>query len=295
MILVLLVGCGSISNQIFVDDASFLDVLPDEERQTVGFEDDLYSESARAAVGDTADLVVLSINATRGVNGFIFTVLGAVDGLRALPPSERTEDSRRWGPFDAGCEVSATALMSRDHGVYDWSVSGRQSDAEQVFLYGTHYTGTSVRKGDGQFVFDHGRWSAWCGTGESGVLTVDYDNREGVDLVVAMEEVEPSVTYALRRTGGEGDFQYRHVGDIEGDGSDESATVSVRNRWVPGTGGRSDAVVTGGGFGEAQWRWSQCWDARGALTWEGESLGLFEESGDPASCVYDDVATVDRI
>ncbi len=295
MLLLLLLACGSVSNEIFAEDAAFLDAFPDEERQTVGFESDLSTESARASIGETADLVVLSVGATRGVNEFIFTLLGAVETLRGLPPAERTDDSRRWGPFEADCEVDATALMSRDAGVYDWSISGRQSDETYVFLYGTHYAGSSVRAGDGQFVFDRGQWASWCGNDDDGLLTVDYDNREGVDLVVVLDEVEPALTYALRRTADEGDFQYRYVGDIEDDGSSEDATVTVRNRWEPGTGGRSDAFVTGGGFEERQWRWSQCWDARGGLTWEGESLGLFEESGDASTCVYADVAEVDRI
>ncbi len=300
--LLYLFACGDMSNSIFADDADFLSALPSEERQTIPYEDDLTNDAARAAVGEQADLVTLSLSTSQGVNAFIFRLLGVVDYVRSLPPSERTQDSRRWGPFEVDCGLDVSARMSRASDVYDWSFSGRQSGDEEVtFLYGTHYAGSTVASGDGQFTYDHGQLGEWCDSGEAGVLTVDYDNREGIDLVVVVDDYtggateDLSFTYALRKTAEEGDFQYRYIGDIEDDGSTDDATVEVRTRWVPGTGGRSDAFVTGGGFAEREWRWSQCWDALGRLTWEGESLGLFEESGDASACVYGDVVEVDRI
>jgi hypothetical protein len=302
MTLLLLFACGSVSNGIFAEDGEFLSALPSSERQSIPYEGDLADDNARAAIGERADLVVLSVNTAAGVNAFIFTIVGVVDHVRELPPAERTDDERRWGPFEVDCGLTVGVRMARAAEVYDWSFSGHVAGGvDTTFLYGTHYAGASVEEGDGSFVYDHGQHSAWCGSGETGTLTVDYDNREGIDLVVGVDGYstpaieEQSFTYALRRTTDAGDFQYRYIGDIEDDGSEADASVEVRNRWVPGTGGRSDAFVTGGGFAEREWRWSQCWDAGGRLTWEGESLGLFEESGDPGSCVYDDVAEVDRI
>jgi hypothetical protein len=199
--------------------------------------------------------------------------------------------------------------MSRDAGVYGWSVGGHVASSndssgdggDATLIFGTHYAGTSVAGGDGQFTWDHSRYSQWCDLDETGVLTVDYDNREGVDLLVQIagyskQGAEASdKTWTYSRTDEVGDYQFRTSTDLADDGSDEEATVTMRNRWIPGTGGRSDAMVTGGGFRDQTWTWSQCWDARGRLTWEGDDLGLIEESGNAADCVYGDVAEVDRI
>ncbi len=302
MPLLLLFACtGEMSNQIFLDDADFLAALPDESRQTLGFDADTTDATARG-LGDRADLVDLSVGIASGVNSFVLRTLGVVDAVRELPPSERTEDGRRWGPYEVDCDVSAAMLMSRENGVYGWSVLGHPAAGEDAtVLYGTHYAGTTVAGGDGTFVWDQGRWAEWCGTSETGLMTVDYDNREGVDLFVVVEdwstegEAPTDWAYAYRRTSDLGDFQYRTVTDLEADGSDALATVSVRDRWVPRQGGRSDAWVTGGGFGATTWTWSQCWGPTGRLVWQGDSQDLLEAVGDAADCLYSDAAEVDRL
>lgn len=301
-LLVTLLGCtGGVSNQIFEDDANFLAALPDESRQTVGLDADTTDEAARG-LGDRADLVDLSVGIAGEVNAFVFRTLSVVDAVRELPPAERSADGRRWGPYDVDCGVSASLLMSREFGVYGWSVLGNPGEGDDAtVLYGTHYAGTSVAGGDGTFVWDHSRWASWCGADETGLVAVDYDNRDGVDLLVQVDdwsrdgEAPTDWTYAYRRTAELGDFQYRTVGDLEADGSDELATVTVRDRWVPGVGGRSDALVTGGGFGAETWRWSQCWGPTGRLLYQDDSLGLVDALGEAEACLYTDVGVADRI
>ncbi|GDX79688.1 hypothetical protein LBMAG42_14990 [Deltaproteobacteria bacterium] len=294
-------GCGNVSNDIFDDDVDFAAALPEESRQTLSFSDDTTDEAGRG-LGERADLVELSVAVAGGVNAYVFAVLGVVDAAIELPPSERTEDTRRWGPHTGECGVDFTLLMSRSAGVYDWSVSGHAAGTEDaVLLYGTHFAGTSVAAGDGRFVWDHSRWNEWCAGTETGLVEVAYDNRDGVDLVVGVNgwtttsgDVE-DWTYAYRRTGSLGDFQYRTVTDLEGDGSEELANVAVRDRWIPGEGGRSDATVTGGAFGEDPWVWSQCWGPTGRLLWQEDSLAITEQVGVAAACAFTDVAGVDRI
>ncbi len=301
LLILVISGCGKVSNSIFEEDAEFTAALPDESGQTVGFSDDTTDETARG-LGERADLVELSVAVASGVNAYVFAVLGVLDGVIDLPPAERTEDTRRWGPYTGECSVDFSLLMSRSVGVYDWSVSGHTAAADDaVLLYGTHFAGTSVAAGDGRFVWDHTRWNEWCAGAETGLVAVEYDNRDGVDLVVAVDgwttttgDVE-DWTYAYRRTETAGDFQYRTVTDLEGDGSDELATVAVRDRWIPGEGGRSDATVTGGGFGEEPWLWSQCWGATGRLLWQEDSRGLTEQVGVAEACAFSDFAAVDRI
>lgn len=301
-LLVLTLGCtGEMSNELFLDDANFLSALPESSRQTMSLAEDTTDEAARG-LGERADLVDLSVLVAADVNAFVLRTLGLIDAVRDLPPTERTEDGRRWGPYDGDCGVSASLLMAREFGVYSWSVLGHPAEGDDAtVLYGTHYAGTSVAGGDGTFVWDQSRWAAWCGEASTGLLTVDYDNREGVDLLVDVADwsddgVDPQGwTYAYARTDEEGDFQFRTVTDLADDGSDELAIVTVRDRWEPAGGGRSDAVVTGGGFGGQSWRWSQCWGPGGRLTFQEDSLGLVEQVGDVEDCRYADAAEVDRL
>lgn len=302
MLLILLFACGNVSNQVFTEDGDFLSAFPTESGQSISFEEDTVATGARAALGERADLVELSVAISRDVNHFVFALLGAVDTLRDLPPAERTDDSRRWGPYTWECDVALSAKMTRDVGVYDWSFSGHvANEDESTVFYGRHYAGDTVAGGDGSFVWDHSRYASWCGLDESGILQVDYDNREGIDLIVAIQDysangiVHPDRTYAYRRTAELGDFQFRTDADLEWDESDELASVTVRDRWVPGSGGRSDAVVTGGGLGEQELVWTQCWDAGGQLTYSADNLGITPEIGAEGGCSLSEVGRVDRI
>lgn len=302
MLLILLFACGDVSNQVFTEDGDFLSAFPTESGQSIAFEADTVAPDARAALGERADLVDLSVAISRDVNQFVFTLLHAVDTLRELAPAERGENSRRWGPYTWECGVDLSARMARDVGVYDWSFSGRTAgEDESTLFYGRHYTGDTVAAGDGSFVWNHSRYADWCGLDESGSLTVDYDNREGIDLVVAIEGYSaggvavPDRSYAYLRTAELGDFQFRTDADLDWDESAELASVTVRDRWIPGAGGRSDAVVTGGGLGEQELVWSQCWDAGGLLRYSADNLGITPEVGMLADCPLAEVGRVDRI
>lgn len=300
LLLALAAGCGTVSNGPFDDDADFLAALPSEERQTLSLAEDA-SATAGRGIGERAELVELSVGVASTVNGFVFGVLNLLDGVRSLPPTSRTEDGRRWGPAELDCNVDGSLLMIREASVYDWSVVGHQAgeEADSTVLYGTHFGGSTVEAGDGVFVWDHTRWSSWCGVDEGGLVSVQYDNRDGVDLLVALDdfyregEAPADRGYAYRRTPELGDFEYRTEADL--DGSGEAASVEVRDRWEPGVGGRSDARVTGGRFGDETWEWSQCWGATGALVYEVDNLGVVDEAGSAADCVFADAAGLERI
>lgn len=302
MLLILLFACGNVSNHVFADDVDFLSAFPTEQGQSIAFEADTVESQARAALGERADLVELSVVISRDVNKFVFTLLAAVDKLRDLPPAERTENTRSWGPYSWECGIDLSARMTRDVGVYDWSFSGHTAGAdESTVFYGRHYAGDTVLGGDGTFVWDHSRYAEWCGLDESGTVSVDYDNREGIDVTVGIEGYSadgvgyPDRAYAYRRSPELGDFQFRTDADLDWDESDELASVTVRDRWVPENGGRSDAVVTGGGLGEDELVWSQCWDAGGGLSYNGDNLGITQEVGTIDACGFADVGRVDRI
>jgi hypothetical protein len=279
MLLFSLLACGDVTNAVFATGL------------TTG---------AKAAYGEVPDLLATSAEVAGAVNGVTFDILGLVDEVRGLAPSARTHDSRHWGPLPAcGGDLDAT-ITRTGASQFDWVFTGTTPAGSADFLAGTHYAGSTVAAGDGTFRWNHAAWGAFCDLDTAGAFTVDYDNRDGVDLLVDIEGLRtdgPDVwdaDYAYRFVE-DGDFQYRTTFDLADDGSDEPALVTVRTRWMPGTGGRSDATLTGGGLGTRVMAWSQCWGADLTLVYQHDDLGITEDVGDVTACVYSDFAVVDRI
>lgn len=296
MLILTLLACGDISNELFAEDALFLDAFPAEERTEVDPDE---SASSDRRADDTPLLFQMLVNTATTVNGTIKGILTIVDTVRTYPPSERTEDGRSWGPWameDAG-GVDLSVWMNRSGQTrYDWGFDGNGT----TFLSGTHYAGETVATGDGAFVWDQTQLSEWNGDDFTGVFEVDYDNRAGVDVIMHGEDVQSGddarayLDYAWKRTGDEGDFQFRTPVDLE-DGSGELADMELRARWVVGEGGRGDAVVSGGAYGDTVLHWSQCWNSAHTLVYQWDDLGITEPVGDAGDCPYTEFAYVDRI
>lgn len=301
-----------VSNAIFAADAEFLAALPSADRQTVSLDDEALAEAEamakaarpKAELGEVPELLQLSVDTAVRANVPVYQILGTVDAVREEPPSSRTEDGRSWGPFDIGGGVDVSVEMGRSGaGLYQWTIGAAAGGDEVVVAAGTHYAGDTVAAGDGDFTWHIGDYAALLGDPSTGTLVVDYDNREGVDLVLDLQgwsdgsEDPVDTQYAYRRVDGEGDFQYRTPWDPTDDGVDELATVEVRSRWIAGVGGRSDAKISGGDFGGLTFKWTQCWDASRSTTyqWTYPQAEALPELGDEASCPWSDFADVDRI
>ncbi len=308
---VLLLGCGNISNAFLLEDAEFLDALPSEARHTVTLEPaidadtsgDTSADTSAAAKGwldDAPLLLVVSHDVSTSVNRSLLAVLTSIDRVRTVLPTSRTTDGRRWGPYDWAEGVQVELQITRTgQGRFDWGVDAVTASSRVPYLTGTHYAGPSVAAGDGAYTWSFDEVAALLGDSTRGTLTVDYDNRVGVDLLVDIvgvtDGIEPPLTarYAYSLVAGEGDFQYDTSGDLDEDGVAED--YSIRTRWVVGGGGRADAVVTGGSLGATVERWSQCWDGAVDLVYEADDLGWFAGSGDESACLYPAFAVVDRI
>jgi len=111
---------------------------------------------------------------------------------------------------------------------------------------------------------------------------------------------EPTLTEAERDEAEDGDardFEFRSAADWLGDdGLDEEG--EIRTRWIPGEGGRSDAWVSGGtldDLGVESIQVTQCWNSRGKLVYQADSLGYTQDGGDVADCVYTDVGELEHI
>lgn len=288
-------GCGDISNAWLLEDAEFLDALPSEARHTVALDAD-----TAKGLGDAPELLLASYQVAQSVNRPIFEVLGAIDDVRETRPTERTADGRRWGPYPLRSGVEVEVWVERTGGGrFDWGVDAIADGDTFPYIAGTHYAGETVAEGDGQFTWTFDEVAVRAGDPARGTVEVDYDNREGVDLLVFIDGVTDgtaapvSADYAYRALDGEGDFQYVTPWDIDSDRVFED--VSVRTRWMLGDGGRSDAVLSGGSFGAYVMRWSQCWDRGDGLVYQADDLGLVEALGAESDCRFPTFAEVDRL
>ena len=301
MLVLTLLACGNVSNAVFAEDAEFVAALPAEDRTTLDLPGTSLVSGTKAELGEVPELLAISLDVAVTVNSAIFDILGLVDDVRTIAPSARTRDTRSWGPLPA-CGGDLTAEVVRSGASqFDWRFNGANALGSADFLTGTHYAGSSVAAGDGQFTWDHARYGAFCGEESAGRLIVDYDNREGVDLLVTLDALQSGTQdiwdadYAYRYADESGDFQYLTTYDIEDDDTDELATVAVRTRWSRTLGGRSDAVLTGGALEDRIVQWTQCWGADLGMTYQHDSYALTEDLGDASACLYADFAEVDRL
>lgn len=295
--LLLLVGCGDVSNAWILEDAEFVSALPDSDRHTVALE----STDLTKGVEDWPELLALSYGVSRDVNALILQVLWSVDYVRTLPPDTRTEDGRRWGPYawDEGVEFEIWVERAGP-GRFDWGADAIGPVGTAPYVVGTHYAGDTVAAGDGQFTWTVDAVAEMIGDPSRGTLVVDYDNRDGIDLLVELVDVTDgsedatNAMYAYQLIGEEGDFQYRTAADL-GSADGRIEDIAVRTRWNRETGGRSDATVSGGSLVGADELWSQCWNDTLAQTYQADTYGWFTQEGAESDCAYTSFGAVDRL
>jgi hypothetical protein len=124
---------------------------------------------------------------------------------------------------------------------------------------------------------------------------VDYDNRDGLDLVVEIDgfkkpgEDPVDATYTYTVQDGLGDFQYRT--DIVIDA--QPVNMAVRTRFVVQGVGRADAIFTLENGVQVQW--TQCWDQDLNLIYQWDDADIWQPVGTESACAWTDFAVVDRI
>lgn len=286
MPLLLLGGCGDVSNALFLEDAAYVAALPDPDR--------LRLDLPWAAAEGAPELLTLSLEVESGVSTTLDGVLAGTEALRALAPNERGLASRAWGPYpDAGAWVTAW-ITRTGTSRYDWEFAATPDvDGEPVpYLGGTHYAGDTVADGDGQFTWEHAAWGEVAGMETFGTVEVHYDVRDDAEVYAVVTDADgvESGRYGWTGTLETGELQYRFDTDVEGD----AVTVAVALGWTT-TGARADAWIDGvvGAFEDP--RWTQCWDPEGQLAFEEDTAGWVEPSGEVAACPYPDPAYPDRL
>ena len=316
------VACGgTLSNQIFADDAAFLDALPSRDVFQIA-----YTEAGAPAVDeDDADLYVITTSAVQIADRYLLELTGITDALHAIPPAERAQDLRRWGPYEwsdgaRGQYIQVEMVRSPAGGSYSttFSIDDTASGPFTSFFSGVHYVGDTVADGTG--------WAEWD-LGDSlqgeGQIYLEYDLREGLSVLVdldgvllASESGEPaSGTWTYAPAAGGGAFEY--ITSLELFGGDLQERLELRSRWLADGSGRADARGVGGDLqdaqialesgliirGEATLYLTQCWDAGGAVTAQVAYVAIgaadqewLQTVGDPeADCPFLDEAGLSRL
>lgn len=304
-------GCAEpVSNDIFASDRVFLEALPSKERHAVDVEEDGKTlPPADTLPADAPFMLALTVGIAEDSNESVFEVLEYVDAIRTLPPTSRETNHRTWGPHQHAENLWLKVDMSREgRSIYDWSFSVALSEDGTFvpFLYGSHFAGDSVARGDGAFVWDWGALAEELGVFTAGEWTVDYDNRVGKELLVEFNGVRGDAggeavdgAYWYWSDGVAGDFEARFPLEITDDDDESTAPLreqlQLRTRWLAGEGGRSDGSSWDGDWGDTVLDVTECWSAENRTVYLAYESGWVLDEGDPSLCVFGDVAEVEHL
>lgn len=282
-----LLGCaGNLSNDIFVEDLQFTQVLPDADAVTLTWPSDTPPvDGSLAAEG----LAVVT-----GVDAWTRSVFQVTETIRAVSPSERGEHHRVWGPghYDAYPGNFLQVEMSRTSDlalyVYTFQVASSSAgpwDAE-------FFTGQAVDPSDAA-----ARWHGvleWDADALSAV--VDQDAGESFSLSYRVDpdrtevlaeswETQGDRLWVAQSADGAGELQLATRGD---------GATSMVLQWDAQGAGRADVRVGGGltGTGQAV----ECWGQDGALTYAwSEPEGLVDAVGAASDCALTEPGVLDQL
>ncbi len=283
MLLVLtVIACGGdLSNQVFTEDADFIAALPGAEQLAIA-----YPQPDAGPVDEPSDIYVLNVEAVTSGQQLLDAVTSVTDEVVLLPPSERGDDYRVWGPtpFDGDPNLFVRVEMSRaatgaTYG-YAFQLGETSTGPWWEYVSGTHVAGeTEVAVGSGSITVE----SAW------GTAVVDYDLRAGreIDLSASQDGEEVVQWSWVEDDDGGATLDYAQAGDLVGDLlGEEDEELSATSAWLASGAGRGVARLTGGDLGGSSVELVQCWDEQGAITWSWDSMGWTEELGAESDCPF---------
>lgn len=288
-----LCACESdLSNDVFHADEAFLQAVPrravlhlsatpESVEAAQGLE-----TAARALGAETAELYRVTRNVTYSVDHQIFGTLRGVEDIVALPPTERTDDRRVWGPYrEALSPVEVRFVMDRgddDHFTYafeqrpvggvfapvvhgDWAPAGAATD----------------EAGEGAFTVELAQF------GGAGRVEVEFVRHAGgVDFDLALLGVADApglattdARYLARRApdgGGELIVAYP---------AEETGVWHLKSRWQADGAGRGDAFLETDAGERVEV--SECWDTDFDRVYA-SAPGEAGTAGDAAACVFAD-------
>ena len=293
MTLLLLACAEPLSNDIFYEDAAFLEALPHSEDFALAY-------PGEPVVGpETATYLGVTLEALDGFRLWMGLLGTATDTVRAVPPSTRDEDFRIWGPgvWDSFPGSFLRLEMSRTS-THELYVYGFQASESSQGSWSEFLTGTWAPEGEsprGRIDWSQDDLSEAIGVSGSGELDLEFDVDSELGVSASL------YTRRLRLSAAASPDTARHELQIDPEGlgrylvevrMDVNAgalqpvldDVSIETLWNAEGYGRSAATVEGGDYpypGIVLW---QCWDPDGTLTWEADSEGYLTERGSEDAC-----------
>jgi hypothetical protein len=274
-----LAGCGNYSTE----DLRFLAALPQREDLTFDVPVPGQPGALSACPPGNATVWLEAKPTSDKINAGVDLLLGLVDFVRREPPTWRSEDARRWGPFDderhPGREIQVvmarsfpTDLAGAPRYAYAFEARWKNAAAFMPILAGA-FDGGSASRGRGLLVLD---FDAMTGLGmgdagtPAGTMRVSYD-RSGDPVTLQL---------ALSSDGfGAVQFGYRFAGWADGGGvfdfafRDASANLFVVSTAYDAR-GAGRAAVRFQGAGGASGGFEQCWGANACLAYVNDPLNL---------------------
>ena len=218
-----------------------------------------------------------------------------MDGVRALPPTEREEDSRVWGPHiaDDSADLYWKVRIDRtEPGRYAWVFSLRVGDDGDwiSFFTGDYLAGFDPSESQGSFLYDLDKLAEMGASADTGTIAVEYD-------YIGEHKLYADIT----QDGVSGDYWYRFEDgvasawlvlpvDVYDDANIEKALLedySVAAQWLESGAGRLDSHTTGGDFGLLEVFYTECWDDTGTIVYTENTCDICTE---PATGTLSDCA-----
>jgi len=293
-----LAACGNYST----DDIAFVEALPGREALRVA----VPAKPAPPSCGPLGEASQWTqANATgAGMNAGLDWILGAVDLVRSMDPTERHRDQRIWGPFPDGKHpgFAIRVTVSRSQGadgipVYDFAFETQRPLQETAWhvLIGGQFVGGSGRTGQGSVTL---YFTAIRALGLN-----EKPDDPTVDVTIAYDRRSDPRTLSLSIPAGAAgfglvDFDYGFTSWESGDSHlDFAVQDALGNRvvtqagFLPSGAGRGDVTLYPANPPPDSYQFTVCWDESGCVT---AVADFFNVSGHCASapCVTPDWQTI---
>ena len=294
MLTFILLSCaGPITNSFLLEDQEFLNALPQREQHRILPDDTANSNDLQLTAAD--------FNAT-------FTeLLVWVDAVRALPPTERTEDARVWGPHIADDNASLYWQVNIERvepGRFAWAFALRLGPTGDwvTFFEGDYLAGFSTAEGQGRFFYSLDLLSDMGASDVRGSILVEYDYIGEHELYAELSLDDFSATYWYREEDDVAEawfmlpleLYYPYPGDEQKKLKEENIPedYAVAARWLSAGAGRLDAHISAGNLNAMTVVQTQCWSAGGEVVYDVTTCDLCTDpaEGDISDCVFSDGA-----
>ncbi len=245
------------------------------------------NEVSGLALGQRSDFYTFTRGATVIVNGGTAFVLNLLEEITKNTPTSLEGDVAVWGPHTDALSPNTwklTVTKTGDH-IYSYKLEAKgKTEADSAFktiLSGTHTIsvdaqGNRMRDfGNGNLQID---WDAaqtlpehdsnigtlairYARPDEKSVITVDAAFRNVKDDERPGTRVNADYMYK-EAPGAGGEFDFGLSKNFDTDASRPAVErLTIKSRWAQSGAGRADVKITGGDFGVADAKVSECWDA----------------------------------